>query len=303
MKSLLLFLLFIPRVFAQSEISGTAGLAAESNDGKLAVGNAVTVRVYVEKALDESGWSLSQPDQSGWIDAGPVLLKKNSLKASVDSASTKFDIAGVLAKPGNGEVKDLLLTNGTLTVRAAGNLGQIGSLLTDEEKKKQPQWLLPTVPYGGWNVWLISVLAILALSVLGYAGYLFWKKRKASSSAGLNYFERAVLDLRDLERQIKKTDRESQRRIGYALAKIVREFSEGRFGIAATEMTDIEFTKAITNNSGVKKRFSEIDTTFASLDLLRYSKADLDPTVASKIFLDVRDFVLGNEPPKEEPKR
>ena len=304
MKFLLLLLALAgPVALGQVEKKGTAGLAAESN-GNLSVGNAVTVRVYVEEALDkDAGWHLSQADSQSWIDEGSVLLKKDSLSVNSEAnGSTRFDIEGVLEKPGTAEIKDVLITNRdeSVLIRADGKLGQVSSVLTDEEKKQPPQWILPPVNYGGWNLWLIGIIILAALAGLILAARWLWLRRRKRGETELHYYDRAIRDLTDLNRQIKKTDRESQRRLGYALARIVREFSQGRFGIPATEMTDQEFIEAIRKNGSVQRPFKDIVETFENLDLLRYSKAELDVTVAPKLLIDIREFVVGNQPPKEE---
>lgn len=304
MKWLLFICVFLlsPHAHAVIEKKGTAGLvAAESQN--LTVGTSVTLRVYVEEALSkDSSWSITEQSTNGWLDLDLLLINSKSIQVSVENnGTTRFDFSGVLTKPGGGEIKPFKIENEaqTITIRAQGKITEIGSLLTDEEKKNQPNWILPPVPYGGWNYWLLSLIAAAAAIALGYIAKALYMRFWHKPPKQLSYFEQAQLDLSQIEKLISKQDRASQRKTGYLLAKVLRDFSQGRFGISATEMTDQEFLVALNRIPKIRDKNSAVESYLKNLDLLRYSEAQIDPTIAPKLLLDIREFILSNPPELE----
>ena len=155
----------------------------------------------------------------------------------------------------------------------------------DIREVKTP-WELPRV----WRRIILFVAAGLAVVVLAMAGYLWWRKRQGKSLLPQRVepprpaHELALEELRQL-RASDLLERGETKLFYSLLAEIIRRYCEGRYNIAAMEMTTEELDRELRQVEHDRKAGDEVRDLLETCDLVKFAKF-IPATEAAGRFLD-----------------
>ncbi len=284
-------------------MTGTLSLSEKSAITKPQVGDFIQVEILLDEKIGNEGdtWVLL-PENQSWIASGSLTLAATSLQP-ISGANTKFTLRALIHQPGSVHSGEVLLQHkpsGKEIKIPAANLS-LEIQTESKEEASEPPWLLPTVPFGGWNVFLLSILGILFCVALFFGIRALLKKVAARRK--LDHKQRAILALQALTKFAKsqKTLQQHEwKKFSFELAGILRKFSDENFLIDSSDMTDREFLSALRLQAKAHGQVDSLAHILSTIDEVRYGKKALDATVVPGLLLESKQFIEHTFQSREE---
>jgi hypothetical protein len=156
------------------------------------------------------------------------------------------------------------------------------------------------VPFGGWNYLLLVLLGLILAAGLG----LLARKilRRAAQKRKKNHRDRALAELQSLQkfaRSGKGMQQEEWKKFSFALAGVVRKYSDENFRMDSSDMTDREFLAALGQQPRARGQVDSVKSVLGTINEVRYGKKALDATVVPSLLLEARKFVETTYEPRE----
>lgn len=277
--------------------------------GNPQVGDILPLEILLDNTVGQltDGWKIKEAGSNAWYTSGSLTLSTASLHpVQADGNHTKLTLNAMVNQPGPLKTADFTLVHGpsgTEVPVAAATLTQSAQPVA--QSKTPPPWTLPAIPFGGWNTALILFLAALLAAAVALGLWRLWLRLKPKQKS-LNPKEQALQELQDLQKYARaKTalKQEEWKKFSFALAGIIRRYSDTNFQIDSSDMTDREFLAELRRLPKARENVDSLAALLATIDEVRYGKKDLDTTVVPGLLLDSRKFVeqtfLGAEEEKK----
>jgi hypothetical protein len=259
------------------------------------VGDLLTLEVVVDGKVGSPGdrWTLAE--KQDWLPSGSFTILADSLHASAgDGNLTKISLDAVVHQAGALQAGPFTLRHepsGQEIEVPLTNLGNTEQLTVPQEP---PNWLLPAMPFGGWNLPLLLILGVLVLTALALGTYRLWARIVRRMRRKRSHKEVALQNLGFLQkfaRAKKPLQQEEWKKFSFELAGILRKYSDENFRFDSSDMTDREFLAELRLHSAARNQVDTLAQILATIDEVRYGKKELDSTVVPGLLLDSRRFV------------
>lgn len=278
-------------------MTSTILLVPREGAGPAQVGDLTPLEVVLGERIGDQrdAWTL-EGTQEGWLASGSFLLSGASLRAeSLGEGLTKLRVDAVIRQGGpltTGPFKLRHEPSGRVIEIAATQLGQENAAVP-EIGQKPPEWLLPPVPIGGWNVVLLALLGALLFALLAWLGRALYRRLAARALARLNHKDRALKELANLHRyaRAKSLQQNEWKKFSFELAGILRRYSDENFGMDSRDMTDREFVEELRRQRGPREQAESISAILSTITEVRYGTKMLEITRVAGLLQDAKHYV------------
>lgn len=273
-------------------MNGYVALAEKDRSPAPHVGDFVTVEILLDERVGSDSDEWKAAGEAKWLPSGGITLSLPTLRVLPNGTQpTKLAIDGIVHQPGalsTGELTLKHIPSGQEVKVAAGSLS---SEVAQVEKKEIP-WVLPALPFGGWNYFLIVLVgAILIAGLALLARKLFTRVTRRRRK---NHKDRALASLQSLQKYARSKTvmkQEEWKKFSFELAGIVRKFSDENFKIDSSDMTDREFLAELRLQAKARPQVDSLSRVLSTIDEVRYGKKALEVTHVPDLLLETRKFI------------
>lgn len=202
----------------------------------------------------------------------------------------------VLVQDKSGSI-DTLLSN---TIEITVNTVEVDTTQAIKPIKAEK---LPPFPWQSflWKAGL--VLLFILLVILGIIAWILKKKNgqifKKKPKTKLDFYHEALKQLNDLEQQ-RLWQKDEVKAYYLSLSEILRSYLEGRFNMAAMELTTTELNKQLKMKSNLKKPLIEV---LSQADLAKFAKFKPSAEENKKMMYLSKAFIEQTKPKIEKDKK
>lgn len=273
-------------------MNGYVALAEKDRSPAPQVGDFVTVEILLDERVgsDSDEWKVIS--NAKWLPSGGITLSLPSLRVIPNgNLPTKIAIDGIVHQPG-------ALSTGEITLQHVPSGQEVkisaGSLIMEvaQVEKKENPWVLPAVPFGGWNYFLIGLLGVVLLA--GLALLLRKLLARVARRRRKSHKDRALAGLQSLQKYARSKSvmkQEEWKKFSFELAGIVRKFSDENFKIDSSDMTDREFLAELRLQPKARAQVDSLTRVLSTIDEVRYGKKALEVTHVPDLLLETRKFI------------
>jgi hypothetical protein len=273
-------------------VNGYVALAEKDRSPPPQVGDFVTVEILLDEKVggDTDEWKVLS--EAKWLPSGGITLSLPSLRVLPNgNLPTKLAIDGIVHQPGALSTGEFTLKHQPTGQEVKVAAGSLSAEVAQVEKKEMP-WVLPALPFGGWNYFLIVIvgavlLAGLALLIRKLLTRVARRRRK-------NHKDRALASLQSLQKYARSKNamkQEEWKKFSFELAGIVRKFSDENFKIDSSDMTDREFLAELRLQPRARPQVDSLSRILSTIDEVRYGKKALEVTHVPDLLLETRKFI------------
>lgn len=274
-------------------MNGYVALAEKDRSPAPQVGDFVTVEILLDERVgaDADEWQIVNSDAK-WLPAGGITLSLPTLRVIPNGTlPTKLAIDGIVHQPGALATSEFTLRHVPSGQEAKVIAGSLATEVAQVEKKENP-WVLPALPFGGWNYFLIALVAAVVLAGLA----LLARKllARVARRRRRNHRDRALASLQSLQKFARSKNvmkQEEWKKFSFELAGIVRKFSDENFKIDSSDMTDREFLAELRLQPKARAQVDSLSRVLSTIDEVRYGKKALEVTHVPDLLLETRKFI------------
>lgn len=273
-------------------MNGYVALAEKDRSPPPQVGDFVTVEILLDEKVgaDSDDWKVLS--DAKWLPSGGITLSLPSLRVIPNgNLPTKIAIDGIVHQPGALSTGDFTLKHLPSGQEAKVAAGSLIVEVAQVEKKENP-WVLPAVPFGGWNYFLIALLGAILLA--GLALLLRKLLARVARRRRKNHRDRALAGLQSLQKYARSKNamkQEEWKKFSFELAGIVRKFSDENFKIDSSDMTDREFLAELRLQPKARAQVDSVARVLSTINEVRYGKKALEVTHVPDLLLEARKFI------------
>jgi len=272
-------------------VNGYVALAEKDRSPAPQVGDFVTVEILVDERVGSPSDEWKVKSNAKWLPSGGITLSLPSLRVIPSEGNTKLALDGIVHQPGALSTGELTLQHIPSGQEVKVAPGSLSAEVAQVEKKENP-WVLPAVPFGGWNYFLLALLGAVLL-----AGLIFLVRKllaRVARRRRKNHRDRALASLQTLQkyaRSKKGMQQEEWKKFSFELTGIIRKFSDENFKIDTSDMTDREFLAELRMQPKARSQVDSLSRVLSTIDEVRYGKKALDVTHVPDLLLETRKFV------------
>ena len=278
-------------------MTGTASLAPEFRQNSPVLGDLVKIEVLIDGKLEAKQWKIR--GDKAWITSGSLTLDANHITAlPSEGDTTKLSLNGLVVEPGMLKVMPFtLVADGGDAANQEQEVGvaDLGvTVAAPQKEQKELPWILPPVPFGGWNYYLIGGIALVILLVVGFLVRKALLRFTRKFTRKLTYQEEAMASLAELQRfsRTKQGIKGPEwKRFSFSLASTLRRYSDQNYGISSLDLTDREFIARLREKPEAQSRVPALAKILETIDAVRYGQRELDSAVVPELLGEAEKFV------------